>query len=333
MPCYLGADNRRYHRWPIRERSAILDGLPWGTPAPSEIERLALSYEDDTERKAPLAPAADKQPQAPRSTRAEQRVTAPGQVEIALTEGGLRSIPPPLPAAPPKIEAPPAPPSVPPPPPGPAGKRRVWLWLLIAALVLSASATLGVVLKLKIVPAPIRQVVTRLIPRAVQPASATVIELPLSATSGDAGQCVAAHFPTGTLEDDDKLSFVCNESDAWQIAQRLQRVITSHGPTEGAALWETLGFYDLAAVTVMRSRCCMTVTAMSAVVAPNECGDLTTPLQALGSNPTAETLRTYEDTVHCLIERQVRLPEHFTEVAQKPMQAAVKRFFPGASTN
>jgi hypothetical protein len=264
----------------------------------------------------------------PQAKRVEERVVAPDEVRIEVSPTSSRSMPPALPQVPANPSLVPAVAVAPLPAPKQQPRAPRIPWVLLASVLLIAGGVAGAALRMELVPAPIRKVVIQMVKRVNTPTPAALVEVPAEvASSSEPSGCLAAHFPEGTFKDTAQLSFVCSEADAWQITNKLQKVIVAQGPTEGAALWEKLGRYDLAASVLLRTRCCTVVSPVKADVANTECGTLAAPLNALGAEPDAERLASYEKTVRCLLDHQVWLPAHYTQVADKSMQEAVEAFF------
>lgn len=75
----------------------------------------------------------------------------------------------------------------------------------------------------------------------------------------DPTPCIAAHFTSDTFEQQQDLSFVCNEADprAGSATMRAKLVRGSRGKlTSGMNMWPRLGWHELTAYGMMRRKCC-----------------------------------------------------------------------------
>jgi hypothetical protein len=92
---------------------------------------------------------------------------------------------------------------------------------------------------------------------SVSPAFATV-HASLSIASSDAAACVVPLFPADSFDPATDFSFVCTETDPIKgaAAVRAQLVRARHNASEGMKEWALLGWYEMAAFSVVRARCC-----------------------------------------------------------------------------
>ncbi len=78
-------------------------------------------------------------------------------------------------------------------------------------------------------------------------------------TPAEVAACTARWFPAETFHAGQDLSFVCSVPDPREAAKRMRRrvVVASRGVlTPGMSEWSRLGWYQLAAVAVVRGHCC-----------------------------------------------------------------------------
>jgi hypothetical protein len=74
----------------------------------------------------------------------------------------------------------------------------------------------------------------------------------------DVTACVEPLFPAGSFDGSADLSFVCTEGDPIKggTAVRVELVRTRRNLSEGMKEWALLGWYEMAAFTVIQARCC-----------------------------------------------------------------------------
>lgn len=99
-------------------------------------------------------------------------------------------------------------------------------------------------------------------------ASGTVTSLPTQeAPPEDPEVCVVRHLPSATFEGKKMpLGFICEEGDPHRGATELKSRIVKAGlgsVTPGMRFWAGLGWYEMAAYSVLRARCCKSKPALS----------------------------------------------------------------------
>lgn len=103
----------------------------------------------------------------------------------------------------------------------------------------------------------------------------------------------------------------------WGIARKFHTHVARHGEGAGLRLWAYLGRYDVAALALLRARCCGDVPAARAATPSTPCESLTGVLQDLGNEPTDDNVARYEEAIDCLKARQVHLPELWERVGKR----------------
>jgi hypothetical protein len=104
--------------------------------------------------------------------------------------------------------------------------------------------------------------------------------------------------------------------DLWAVSRKLFKTIAQDGKGDGLTQWVYLTRYELGAIAILRGACCPSGTAFVAAVPPTECGSLTESLAAVGEDPSDAAIARYDETVDCLIQRQVHTPEPWGRVAR-----------------
>lgn len=121
--------------------------------------------------------------------------------------------------------------------------------------------------------------------------------------------CMQTYLPPVELPDR-ALDFVCEHTEFWSAEERTYREL-AHRRGEGAKLWRQLGPYAMAALAMMRRGCCPDAEPLLAVVPGLWCGILRDRLRAFDSAAWSGPVQDYEETLRCLFERGVHLPERW----------------------
>lgn len=120
-------------------------------------------------------------------------------------------------------------------------------------------------------------------------------------------------FPEDTFSDaEPELGFVCTETNPVRGAAELRRMVVAargrRGITEGMREWAKLGWYGMAAFTVVRSACCQDPASLSTPTSHQRC-QLDARLDALGEAVRArrqqdaqQALQDYGKAIHCLLD-------------------------------
>ena len=79
------------------------------------------------------------------------------------------------------------------------------------------------------------------------------------AGAGDTSACVAALFPEHTFKAKPDMEFVCSEANALRGATEVKSQVvlgSSGGVSQGMRVWAGLGWYHMAAYSLLRTHCC-----------------------------------------------------------------------------
>jgi hypothetical protein len=107
---------------------------------------------------------------------------------------------------------------------------------------------------------------------APAPASAEPAPAPAPEVPSDLAACVAKQV-AGLTAPADKLQFVCEETDANRLQRQIGSLLASEKSTTADAKseWGTLGWYKMARVQVLRSRCCASAPPLTTAAALEGC--------------------------------------------------------------
>lgn len=124
-------------------------------------------------------------------------------------------------------------------------------------------------------------------------------------------------FPEDSFSDDNigSVDFVCNETNGIKAAEGIKKALVTAGSAKasgGMKEWSVLGFYSLAATSVIRGRCCPNAPALTMPESPKPCesiGDAMTSLSTIaekrGKKQDAITaLGGFEKSVRCILKTQ-----------------------------
>lgn len=136
--------------------------------------------------------------------------------------------------------------------------------------------------------------------------------------------CFESYLPGAELSPG-ALDFVCTETEFWAIERRAHLAIAPR-PGAGARLYGKLGHYSLAALATMRRGCCPDAEPLLAVVPGLWCGILRDKLRALGAYPEAGPIAAFDETMGCLADRGVRLPDRWDRFTAEQSRAAFREF-------
>ncbi len=124
----------------------------------------------------------------------------------------------------------------------------------------------------------------------------------------DANACVASALPEKTLGDAFDVRYLCNGSELWGLTRKVDQQVLRHGQGAGLSLWVHLGRFDLAAVALLRERCCPGAAPLTAATPKGVCETLTDSTRALASDPTGANAERYAADVECYVSHGVRYP-------------------------
>ena len=147
------------------------------------------------------------------------------------------------------------------------------------------------------------------------------------ATPGDVSACAAATLPESTAGPSPDLGFLCTETDLWGITRKVNQQVLHHGTGSALVLWAHLGRFDLAAVALVRRRCCPDGPAFTAATPKGLCDTLTSSIEALASDPAASSVDRYAADVDCLVSHGVRYPaEWWDRLTAKEARSYFEQF-------
>jgi eukaryotic-like serine/threonine-protein kinase len=112
---------------------------------------------------------------------------------------------------------------------------------------------------------------------ALPVASASASAPPVSAAPPvDAAACVASVFPADSFGASPDFSFLCTERDPLKgaAAVRTQLVRAHRNDSGGAREWALLGWYEIAAFSMMRGHCCASPPPLEVPEVPRSCAPL-----------------------------------------------------------
>lgn len=124
----------------------------------------------------------------------------------------------------------------------------------------------------------------------------------------DVNACAAATLPQKTLGDAPSIGFLCTGTDVWGLTRKVDQQVLKHGSGDGLSLWAHLGRFDLAAVALLRERCCPGAAPFTAATPKGMCETLGASTTALASAPSAENADHYAADVECYVSKGIRYP-------------------------
>jgi serine/threonine protein kinase len=128
-----------------------------------------------------------------------------------------------------------------------------------------------------------------------------------TASTDKVGSCVSGYMPKGTFEKPPDMSWVCDETDPRNGAEKL-RVGVINGAkgttTDAMKIFARIGWYDMAAYAVVRAGCCEGAKPLSLPAPSNGCSPMDEALHDVGSAVVAarsyeEPLKKYTAAIHC----------------------------------
>ena len=121
------------------------------------------------------------------------------------------------------------------------------------------------------------------------------------------GSCVSGYMPKGTFDKAPDMSWVCEEADPRTGAEKLRVAVINGGKgnvTDAMKIFARMGWYDMAAYSVVRAGCCENAKPLSLPEPSTGCTALADSLREIGSSVVAsrsyeEPLKAYTSAVHC----------------------------------
>ncbi|HVW27323.1 MAG TPA: hypothetical protein VHC69_18290 [Polyangiaceae bacterium] len=160
---------------------------------------------------------------------------------------------------------------------------------------------------------------------ATAPNPGTSAATPVAA--GDASACAVAILPEGTLGESPDVGFLCTNTDLWGMTRRVNQQVLRHGTGAGLVSWAHLGRFDLAAVALVRRRCCAGAPAFTAATPKGLCESLTSSIDAVAGETSAPNIDHYAADVDCLVSHAVRYPaEWWDRLSAKQARGYFEQF-------
>jgi hypothetical protein len=164
-------------------------------------------------------------------------------------------------------------------------------------------------------PAPVKQPKKTTPPpkaSAAPTASAAIAEpAPAPERAADLGRCVMGAFPQDDVPAElPDLALVCDETDAREVIKKISILMVA-GKGLGAAAkreWVKLGWYRMARMQLLRTKCCGDVPPLTSIAALSACGldDAFAAFAAAAGDGTAISAAAddYDKAVNCLFKAQ-----------------------------
>jgi serine/threonine-protein kinase len=134
---------------------------------------------------------------------------------------------------------------------------------------------------------------------------------PSAAAPSDVNACAKATLPEGTAGDSPDVGGLCTDTDLWGLTRKVNQQVLHHGTGPGLVLWAHLGRFDLAAVGLLRRRCCPNANAVTAATPKGLCESLTSSIEAVSSDPSTPNVDRYAADVDCVVSHGVRYPSEW----------------------
>jgi len=205
-------------------------------------------------------------------------------------------------------------------PPADAPRSRWWLWVAAVAVPLGVGASWGAASLLSanevIVEVPAPEKSTPAPSAAASAASIDLSEVPLTgesdmATGDPMATCVAGYLPRGAFVGSaPDLGWVCDEPDPRSGATKLHSAVVKGGGgrvTKAMKLMSQLGWYQMAAYSVVYAGCCAEAKPLELPKASDGCPPMASPLSELGAAVVAERdpdtfLKGFQEAIRCEVK-------------------------------
>jgi hypothetical protein len=143
----------------------------------------------------------------------------------------------------------------------------------------------------------------------------------------DANACAAATLPENTLGVSPDVGSLCTATDLWGMTRKVDQEVLKHGEGDALVLWAHLGRFDLAAVALLRERCCPGAPPFTAATPKGMCETLTSSIKALASDPSASNVDRYAADVECYVSHGIRYPaEWWDRITAKDARGYFEKF-------
>lgn len=127
----------------------------------------------------------------------------------------------------------------------------------------------------------------------------------------DVNSCSKALLPPGTLGENPDLSYLCAGREMWGLTLRTNLEVARHGRGDGMVSWVHLGRFDLAAVTLIRSRCCPGAAPPRVATPKGMCETIAQSVQDVSKDPSPEHIDRYAADVDCIVHKGVAYPSEW----------------------
>jgi eukaryotic-like serine/threonine-protein kinase len=135
---------------------------------------------------------------------------------------------------------------------------------------------------------------------------------PLPASGGDVTSCIVSLFPPDSFDHATDFSALCSETDPFKTGAGIRRELVRGHRTvsDGMREWALLGWYEIPAASLVRSRCCPSPEPLEfpETKACKPMAEVLAPLDhatAATSDPADQTLRdavdAYTRDVYCIV--------------------------------
>jgi hypothetical protein len=129
----------------------------------------------------------------------------------------------------------------------------------------------------------------------------------VSANTDKTGSCVSGYMPKGTYEKPPDMAWVCDETDPRNGAEKLRVSIINGAKgatTDAMKIFARIGWYDMAAFSVVRAGCCENAKPLALPAPSTGCSAMDEALRDVGSAVVAarsydEPLKKYTAAIHC----------------------------------
>lgn len=164
---------------------------------------------------------------------------------------------------------------------------------------------------------------------SAEPALAASVAAPSAsaAAPGDVNGCAIATLPEGTVGDAPEIGFLCTGTDLWGLTRKVNQQVLHHGAPPGMIRWAHLGRFDLAAVALLRRRCCPGANAVTAATPKGLCESLSSSIEAVAGDASGANVDRYAADVDCIVSHGIRYPsEWWDRVGAKDARGQFEQF-------
>jgi serine/threonine-protein kinase len=169
-------------------------------------------------------------------------------------------------------------------------------------------------------------------------ASATAPPAPAAHAPGDLAACVQSMFPPESFPASPDFAFLCTETDPLKGAAGVRAEMVRAHKNESVAMaeWALLGWYDLAAFSVMRGHCCTSPPPLKTAEVPKSCDAVPEVLSSIdkavaqAKSPSDEGVQkavdAYTHDIYCIVRTGLAARFGRVDKPQGGEDSAFKRF-------